>query len=333
MLSPNETGMEEKELQYMSDPIDTALGEGHVRARGGVTLRARAEDLEDRLHRLEQSGIDCVELDAGALDVIYRGQLHRPRLERIVETVTESPLEVTVHQGSSLDLRTDLEIDVMQDLLFSMIDLSQEIDASVLVIHYESPSDDDEVEAQFEKLLLAGADRTEGLILGVENIEVAPSARVVALIEKLDHPAIKMTWDIGHDVLAADWFGYDIGEAAKRCAPYVAHIHAQDNFGSFEPLRTTDRATYSRKGKVYFSALGRGDLHMPIGWGNIGWEEVLAPLSEIGYTGAVVSEVLDRFYEWHLDDIVSGVNRVVEILTTEELGSAQRQDSQSNRHA
>lgn len=301
----------------MSDRSDGKVENRFAGPRGGVTLGTRAEHLEKRLHRLEESGIEAVELDAGALDVIYRGRLHSSRVEKVAKVVAASHLAVTVHQGSSLDLRTDLDVDVMQDVLFSMIDLSHELHATVLVIHYERPSEDPAIEAQFEELLLAGAERTNGLILGVENIEVAPSARVVDLIERLDHPAVRMTWDVGHDVLAADWFGYDINEAAERCAPHVAHIHAQDNFGSFEPLRITDRTTYSRRGKVYFSALGRGDLHLPVGWGDIKWEEVLAPLQEIGYSGTVVSEVLERFYDWHFDEIVSGVGRVVDVLNTE----------------
>lgn len=186
------------------------------------------------------------------------------------------------------------------------------------MIHYGQPSDDPAVEAQFERLLLAAADRADGTILAVENIEVAPSGRVVDLVERLAHPAIAMTWDPGHDILAADAFGYDIDEAARRCAPHVVHLHAQDNFGRYEPLRLTDRESYAQKGKLHWTALGRGDLHLPIGWGTIPWERLLTPLRAQGFNGTVVTEVLERFYEWHVDDIISGLQSVLDCLTTDD---------------
>lgn len=303
-----------KTTAVQSDEGTSAVGE-LAGPRGAITLRSRAEDLAEAVSRVREAGIGGVEIDAGALDVLYRGRLNTTRLKEVARLVASSGLGVSVHQCSSLDLRTDHEVGVMRDLLFSLVELSQELEASVLVIHYEKPSDDPGVEEQFEQLLLAAAERAVGLVIGVENIEVAPSGKVVDLIERLGHPAIKMTWDVGHDVLAADRFGYDLGKAAERCAPHVAHVHAQDNFGSFEPTRLDDRPTYARKGKVHWSALGRGDLHLPIGWGTIPWEELLTPLRTRQYRGIVVSEVLERFHDWHLDEITAGLRYVLECLT------------------
>lgn len=293
---------------------------GSTGPQGAITLRARAEDLGRSLERVGDAGIDRVELDAGALDLLYRGRLHPARTAKVARTVASSGIGVTVHQPASLDLRTRSEVGVMQTILLSLMDLCHELGAPVLVVHYERPSDDPAVEAQFEKLLVTAAERADGLIMAVENIEVAPSALVVDLLERLDHPALGMTWDVGHDALAADAFGYDVDEAARRCAPHVVHIHAQDNFGRYEPTRFHDRATYAGRGKVHWSALGRGDLHLPLGWGSIPWRRLFGPLRARGYGGTVVTEVLDRFYDWHLDDVLSGLRFVLGCLQPDEEG-------------
>lgn len=283
--------------------------------RGAVTVRSRAEHLRGVLERVAHAGIHNVELSAGALDVLFQGQLHSDRMKRVIDAVNASELGISVHQPSVLDLRSNSEPEVMQQLFHSLLEMCRELGASVFVLHYEKASGDPALEAQFETLLVEGAERAEEVIIGVENIEVAPSSEVVGLVERLDHPNIRMTWDVGHDVLAADAFGYDVTEAARRAAPYVAHVHAQDNFGRYEPLRLTDREAYDRMGKVKLSALGRGDLHLPIGWGTIPWRQLLTPLREAGFAGTVVSEVLERFYEWHLDDIATGLQFALDVLT------------------
>lgn len=281
-------------------------------------MRSRAENLAPTLARLASAGLSNVELSAGALDVLFDGKLQKARLKRVIDAIDESGFGVTLHQPSILDPRSERNPEMMQQLFYSLLEMCHELGAPIFVLHYEKASENAGLEAQFERLLIEAAERADDVVIAVENIEVAPSGEVVDLIQRLDHPNIRMTWDVGHDVLAADAFGYDVHEAAKRSAPYVAHVHAQDNFGRYEPLRLTDRAAYDRMGKVKLSAVGRGDLHMPIGWGTIPWRGLLAPLRAVGFSGTVVSEVLERFYEWHLDDIAMGVQFALDCLTGEE---------------
>lgn len=274
---------------------------------GALSVRVRAERLAATLAEAAEAGLKWVEMSMGPLDLLFDGRLHLARAKAVVRDVEQSGLAVTVHQPSVLDLRTTDDVEVMRRTLHSTVELCELVEAPILVVHFEAPGPWPELERQFEELLLEAAEAAETVTLAVENIEIAPSRHVVDLVSRLDHPRIGMTWDIGHDVVAADGFGYDPEESARVCAPYVVHVHAQDNFGRFERLRVHDRAAYSRAGELHWSALGRGDLHLPIGWGIIPFERLLEPLRERGYQGVVVSEVRERFLEWHRQEAIDGL--------------------------
>jgi sugar phosphate isomerase/epimerase len=110
---------------------------------------------------------------------------------------------------------------------------------------------------------------------------------IVRQLEAIDHPNIGMTLDIAHLHIAAHDLGFDYLEAVEQAAPWVKHLHANDNFGRLDQGfdHETDRWAY-----------GEADIHMPPGWGTIPYETVFARLPD--YQGDLVLEIKAGFADY-----------------------------------
>ena len=73
--------------------------------------------------------------------------------------------------------------------------------------------------------------------------------------------------------------GFDFLEAVRSVAPLVKHVHLHDNFGRV--------CSSLEKKQVELFALGRGDMHLPIGKGEIPVEEVFSALCD--YSGLLIN--------------------------------------------
>jgi sugar phosphate isomerase/epimerase len=110
---------------------------------------------------------------------------------------------------------------------------------------------------------------------------------IVRQLEAVDHAAVGMTLDIAHLHIAAHDLGFDYLGAVTEAAPWVRHLHANDNFGRLdwgfdsEP----DRWPY-----------GEADIHLPPGWGSIPYREVFARLPH--YQGDLILEIKGGFADY-----------------------------------
>lgn len=118
---------------------------------------------------------------------------------------------------------------------------------------------------------LAGAARSRGLVLMVENLGpgFGSSPELAALLDA--DPAIRFHLDVGHAHLGGERFTELLAAFADR----LAHVHVSDNFGV-------------------------DDLHLPLGAGSIPWPDVIATLQAIGYDATVTLEVFSSERR-HLD--------------------------------
>ena len=69
-------------------------------------------------------------------------------------------------------------------------------------------------------------------------------------------------------------------EEAKALAPFSKHLHIHDSFG-----RPKDFWTYSLTEDLAF---GAGDLHLPLGWGNLPFDRIAA---EAVFPAEVVADI------------------------------------------
>ena len=150
-----------------------------------------------------------------------------------------------------------------------------------------------------------------GVTIGVENIDPHPweydaiarpglprserlehHARlhvrpIVRQLEAVDHPNVRMTLDVGHLYIAAHAAGFDYLEAVGEAAPWVRHLHVNDNFGRLAQGFHEENERW---------AFGEGDLHLPPGWGRIPYRELFHRLPD--YRGDLILEIKPGFWDY-----------------------------------
>jgi len=84
------------------------------------------------------------------------------------------------------------------------------------------------------------------------------------------------------------FYGLDMLAEIRGAAPFIAHCHVHDNFG---------HSVYaSEKIQTHQLPFGRGDSHMPVGWGNIPFKTLFAEFIQ-GYDGLLICELRSRYFE------------------------------------
>ena len=87
--------------------------------------------------------------------------------------------------------------------------------------------------------------------------------------------------------MAAGFYNFDPVEAATNIKELIAHIHVHDNFG--------DAVHHYEKQQTHQIPFGRGDSHMPVGWGEIPIEEILSTYIDT-YHGMFMMELRSRYF-------------------------------------
>jgi sugar phosphate isomerase/epimerase len=115
-------------------------------------------------------------------------------------------------------------------------------------------------------------------------------ANIVRQLEAVDHPNVAMCLDFGHLYLASKALGFNYMEAVAEAAPWVRHLHMNDNFGKL------DRGEGSGYNRWIF---GEADMHMPPGWGQVPYPQVFDPLQ--GFSGDIILEIDSAFLDYALE--------------------------------
>ena len=241
--------------------------------------------LQHDLDYFAACGFDYVEIPAHGVDVIVAGRLQPQRLRQVKQILGRFPFSYTVHSPDPLNLFDVEHLEWHKEVFRSTIAFAQEIGAETVVYHGGRQDDMvgtgglklDALKAGEREALQEMGDlaRRAGVMIGVENVGResygAVIADLVAQVQAIAHPAIGITLDIGHAMLAAPLFGFDLAQAIRLAAPLIVHWHLHDNFG-----RTADLP----HSIPYIAAApyGIGDMHMPPGWGAIPYEQILPGL-------------------------------------------------------
>ncbi len=275
-------------------PASTSEERGAPLIACGRSVASLPPGLEDDLAQVVAAGYTAAELSVEKLHCIIGGRLIERNVARVAEICAgfSSSLAFSVHSPAVLDLRHQKYPDLHRDILLCAVRFSGAVGARVLVVHYEARSDDPAVEGQFRSAIEAAAELAgrHGLVLGIENIEVERTERVIEFVEHLAHPFVRMTYDFAHDYLASDLFGYDHLQSARACVPYAAHLHLTDNFGRFNMARLGDWTQYQATPFADINVTGLGDTHLPLGWGTLPAHAIFSLFAEHGYRGLLISE-------------------------------------------
>ena len=169
---------------------------------------------------------------------------------------------------------------------------------------------------ELEALILQeAADQFPGMIIAMENARPylyhSPYCyaefpdQLKHQVKRIGRKNVKINLDFGHLQMSSRFYDLDPVAEVRSIAPLIAHCHVHDNFGN--PVYHTEKL------QTHQLPFGKGDSHMPVGWGAISFRDILAEFVD-SYDGMLICELRSRYF----DQTRESANNLVTIL--EELG-------------
>ena len=127
----------------------------------------------------------------------------------------------------------------------------------------------------------------------VNNYAPLPS-EIANQLNDINHPNIKCCLDISHAYINCSYRNVHFFEEIKQMSSLSEHIHMHDSFGILENIWT-----YIDSEKTSY---GQGDLHLPLGWGDIPFEKIF---TEIKFPEKLNLnfELPERYLKYFIDNI------------------------------
>ncbi len=241
-------------------------------------------NLDKILTDIEATGAGVAELSLCGADLIAGGRPIGPMIEKLQAICARHELTYTVHGPLSASLMDRRALEWHKAAAATMLEICGSIGADVMVLHTGRPpaatADDIEHLHAMERDALRELGDIAGRLgvtIGLENLWVASTdfytaapARLADHIREVDHPHIAGTLDISHAYLQTRHLGLDFTAEIEAFAEVVCHLHIHDSFG-----RPGDFSRFPAE-QVAF---GIGDIHLPIGLGDIDWASILPKLA------------------------------------------------------
>ncbi|MDC9826386.1 sugar phosphate isomerase/epimerase [Devosia sp. ZB163] len=257
----------------------------------GTGFNAGSDDgefhtLEADLRALSEMGVDTVEIGVTSLDLIAGGKIVKERHDALVALTRQFDFRYTVHGLVSSNFMDPVTQRYQIDAAKALVEVSNAIGAGILVHHSGNlradaiadwaGADVREREALTE---LADFARPHGVRIALENIFTTEPgqyrqtpAEVAETVKSVNHANVVALIDFSHAYIESTFKGLDFRAQIRAMAPVAGHLHVHDSFGRpqgfYKPYHPQEN-----------TAMGIGDLHMPLGWGDIAWEEIFSELT------------------------------------------------------
>jgi len=242
--------------------------------------------LEQELRVLADMGVDTVELALTSLDLIAGGRIIEERAERLVALTKQFSFRYTVHGLVSSNFMDPATCRYQIDAAKALAVVCDRIGARILVQHggclradqlaERADADRREREALFE---LAEFCKPYGVRIAFENIFTTElgqyrqtPTQIAETVRTVGHPNLVALIDFSHAYLESTYRGLDFRAELRAMASVAGHLHVHDSFGR-------PQGFYEAYFPQESTALGIGDLHMPLGWGDIDWQDIFSELS------------------------------------------------------
>jgi sugar phosphate isomerase/epimerase len=270
------------------------------------------QKLPGDLRRLCDLGLEGVEIGIHGLDAIRCGKVDVRRTAEFAAILRDFPLSLSLHAPDPLDLMSDRHPELHREVLRACLEFCEAVGAEMFVLHpgrwvsetefpHREPwrPDQELAEEMMEReaaTLRELALRFGEVAIALENARpfLPHSAYTYAefprdlarQVERVDLPNVGICLDTGHLHMAARLHGFSETEAVELLVPHLIHLHVHDNFG-----RT---GWWTEKTQTHQVPFGQGDLHMPVGQGDIDFRGVLGPILP-SYDRMVVCELRGRY--------------------------------------
>lgn len=273
---------------------------------------------EADLRALAEIGCNTVELGATSLDIIAGGRLIPERMDALKAITSQFDFGYTVHGLVSSNFMDPDTVARQLAAAKALVELCDRVGARVLVqhsgslradqIHQRAGADQRERETLLE---LAEFAARYDVRIALENIFTTELGQyrqtpteVAATVKALNHAHVVALIDFSHAYIEATYRGLDFRAEIAAMAPVAGHLHVHDSFG-------VPQAFYKGFHVQENTAMGIGDLHMPLGWGDIAWEEIFADLEFL--PGTVLMMEIGRRYRREQPASLARANRLAAI--------------------
>jgi sugar phosphate isomerase/epimerase len=282
----------------------------------GISAHKRADDLSDfgaELDMIEALGVDAVEIPTFDLDLVVGARIRRPQLERLLLACRGRDVRYSVHGPLAINFMDEAW---RHQRHFEVLEASLEVAAELGARHYvmhsgllprqQAAGIDAAYDRQRDALSRAGdIAKQYGLILCVETLfadfkgggYASSPKRLAQELATIAHDHVMATLDFSHAYLKLDFDGAREAFVAEiaALAPHAIHLHMHDSFG-----RQDDIWMYTEGERL---AYGHGDLHLPVGWGDIPWQ---ALMSECNFPSGVLFNIeLNQRYWYAAEESVA----------------------------
>lgn len=286
------------------------IGSNINETRVDGSLKALRRDLTSFLG----FGLTAAEITVHGLDAIKNGRMDRLRTSEVKAILEEFPFAYSVHAPNPLNLMGRADNGLHRDVLRASLEFSAEIGAGVMVYHpgrylveeefgVSGPLTLETTEKERLLDLEAGllreaADAFPGVVIAMENARpyrhhspycYAELPRELgAQVERIGRRNVGINLDFGHLQMSSRFYGLDPVAETRAIAPLIAHCHVHDNFGN--PVYHTEKL------QTHQIPFGKGDSHMPVGWGVIPFSRILAEFIA-SFDGLLICELRSRYFE------------------------------------
>jgi sugar phosphate isomerase/epimerase len=258
-------------------------------------------------------GMEAVEIPVHGVDAIKNGNLDRIRLRSVLGILREFEFRYSVHSPNPLNLMDEEDFLKHYSVFQASLEFAGEIGARVLVYHAGrfipeetfclplSPRRDPDREKrlleQEREALRELAEEFPEVVIAVENARpylfhspYCYGERIDLLqdqVREVNRPNVQITLDTGHLFMSSRFHRFDPEEAVRSMKELIVHTHVHDNFGG--------AIYYNQKIQTHQIPLGKGDSHMPVGWGAVPFSSLLSAYLP-SYSGLMIMELRSRYF-------------------------------------
>ena len=285
--------------------------------------------LEAKLNRMLEVGCTHAELSLGLEVLVVGGRPCWPQIRKVRSVLARVPLCYTAHGPLRMNLMDRAHRPNQMAVGRAAIEAAAEVGATLLNVHtgFVPPG---LWAAQKESLLaeerqclaeLGDVAGSFGIRLAVENTfnepgrtgMVADPAELGRSLAELNHSHVIGCLDVSHSYIMASQTGQNYLDLVSAFAPQVGHLHLVDCFG--RPTDLSHLPAFDR------AAFGEGDLHLPLGWGDIPWE-ALGPRLAVMPGTVLIMEVAERYWASAMADCVARAQSLADSMAHTTLASA-----------
>jgi len=296
-----------------------------------IRIDGNLHNLRNDLERYAALGMKGVEIPVHGVDAIKDGGLDRKRLAAVKEILQGFGFQYSVHSPNPLNLMDTADPHKHLAVFRASLEFAAAIGSRILVYHAGRftpgetfglpviPTRDSEREKKLwaveRRMLRQMAHEFPRVVIGVENArpylyhspycygeKLDPLKRMV---QEVDMPNVRLTLDVGHLNMAAQFYGFDLVRAAAEISNLLAHMHIHDNF--------VGTSYHSEKIQTHQIPFGRGDAHMPVGRGNVPFSTLLREILP-SFSGMMIMELRSRYFG-DLKESKTNLQQIIDSLT------------------